>query len=225
MQETRNRAKELSPTLILTLLSIVQALALEVLWSTVRETAFLWEGGMHAAVGWAQIGIALQGIVVLWVAYVGLVVRFVWVPRVHDVVVPFALGVLEFALASVIDPDWLVAWLVALAALFVVGTVTNATIFKAASELEDNREHFDVLVKEDPNAFGFVALYAPLALFVALILVAAVLVAVFGPASYAALAALLLTNLVLVLQFVQIRHYWNRALFGSTEPDESDASA
>ncbi len=68
MADVRKRAIELSPSLTLTLLSIVQALALEVLWSSVRETPFLWEGGFRAAVGWAQVLTAFQGIVVLWVA-------------------------------------------------------------------------------------------------------------------------------------------------------------
>ncbi|NNL84040.1 MAG: hypothetical protein HKP27_00220 [Myxococcales bacterium] len=213
MSEIRRRAKELSPSLVLTLLSIVQALALEVLWSSVRESAFLFEGGLPAAIGWAQVSITLQGIVVLWVAYVSLVVRFVWVPRVSDVVTPFVLGVLEFILASALDPSWLVPWLLALAALFVVATVTNANVFDAASELPENREHFDELEKLEPGAFGPTALYGPLAVFVALILGAAALAAFFGADSWAALAGLLITNGVLILQFMQIRRYWNRSLF------------
>ncbi len=214
MGRTQDRAKELSPTLVLTLLSIVQALALEVLWSTVKESPFLWAGDMRAAIGWAQVGIAFQGIVVLWVAYVGLTVRFVWVPRVHDVVVPFMLGIPEFVLASVLDTHWLPAWLLVLAVLFIVATVTNATIFSAAAQLEDNREHFES-ARQDPAAFGVMALYGPLALFVSMIAVAAGLVAIFGGDSPVALAALVLTNLVLVMQFLQIRLYWNRALFSS----------
>jgi hypothetical protein len=169
---------------------------------------------MQAAIGWAQVGITFQGIVVLWVAYVGLTIRFVWVPRVHDVVIPFMLGIPEFILASVLDPSWLPAWLLVLAALFIVAIVTNATIFTAAAQLEDNREHFES-AQQDPAAFGATALYGPLALFVGMIVIAAGLVAMFGSDSPVALAALMLTNLVLVLQFLQIRLYWNRALFSS----------
>ena len=218
MRETRQRAKELSPSLVLTLLSIVQALALEVLWSSVRESTFLFEGGLAAAIGWAQVGIALQGIVVLWVAYVGLVVRFVWIPRVYDVVVPFLLGVIEFILASILAPEWLVVWLLMLAALFVVATVSNAGVFEAAAAHPENREHFEQLAKVEPEMFGAKALYGPLVLFVALILGAAALVAVFGANSFPALLALLITNGVLVLQFLQVRLYWNRSLFS---PDAS----
>ncbi len=213
MSTTKDRAMELSPTLVLTLLSIVQALALEVLWSSVREHAFLWEGTLHAAIGWAQVGIAFQGIVVLWLAYVGLVVRLLWVPRVHDVVVPFALGVFEFILASALGADWLLPWLLTLAGLFVVATLTNATIFKAASTLDENREYFSELLQSHPNALGRMALHVPLTVFVGLILAAAAVVAIFGARTQIALAALLMTNLVLVLQFIQIRSYWNRSLF------------
>jgi len=105
-------------------------------------------------------------------------------------------------------------WLMVLAALFIVATVTNSTIFTAAAQLEDNREHFES-AQQDPETFGVMALYGPLALFVAMIAIAAGLVAMFGSDSPVALAALVLTNLVLVLQFLQIRLYWNRALFSS----------
>jgi hypothetical protein len=216
LERTRARAKELSPSLILTLLSIVQALALEVLWSSVRDHPFLWEGGLEAAVGWMQVGIALQGIIVVWVAYLGLVVRFVWVPRVHDMVIPFVIGISEFILASALDPKWLVYWLLLLAVMFVFATLSNSSLFLAASELEDNREHFELLAAKQ-ELYGSFSLYGPLAVFVGLILISAVLVVAFGPDSVATLVALALTNGVLVLQFLQIRFYWNRALFAPVE--------
>lgn len=213
MERTRARAKELSPTLIVTLLSIVQALALEVLWTSVRENAFLWEGGVEAIVGWMQVGISFQGIVVVWVAYLGLAVRFVWIPRVQDMVIPFVLGLFEFVLASALDPKWLVSWLLVLAGMFVFATLTNSSLFLAASTLEENSEHFAKAAAKR-ELYGVFSLYGPLALFVALILGSAALVAVYGPTSFGALVGLGLTNLVLVLQFLQIRFYWNRALFG-----------
>ncbi len=212
MEQTRARAKELTPALIVTLMSIVQALCLEVLWSSVRDHAFLWEGGLPAVVGWLQVAISFQGIVVLWVVYLGLVVRFVWTPRILDMVVPFILGIFEFVLASFLDPEWLVYWFLTLAGMFVFGTLTNANIFKLVSKLPENREHFESAAA-DPRLFGFVSLYGPLAVFVTLILGSAWLVAALGPHSYGAIAGLTLTNLVLVLQFLQVRFYWNRALF------------
>lgn len=215
MERTRERAKELTPSLVLTLLSIVQALALEVLWSSVRDHPFLWKGGIEAAVGWMQVAIAFEGIVVIWVAYLGLVVRFVWIPRVRDVVFPFILGLLQFILASAIDPKWLVVWLLLLALVFVSATINNSSLFLEASHLEENREHFDGVAIQNPELYGFWSLYAPLAFFVGLILVSAGLVAIFGAKSGVTLGALAVVAVVLVLQFLQIRFYWNRALFPS----------
>ena len=43
MQEIRDRARANLPTVLLTLLSIVQALALEFLWSYIKETPGLLE--------------------------------------------------------------------------------------------------------------------------------------------------------------------------------------
>lgn len=217
MQETRSRARDLSPSLVVTLLSIVQAIALETLVSSVRETSFLWMGDLRAAVGWMQVAIAFQGIIVLWVAYVGLVVRFVWIPRIRDMVIPFVLGIFQFVLASALEPEWLVWWLLLLALLMVIGTITNSSIFLAASKLEENREHFAVLSKLSPGIYGFWSLYSPLMIFVALILSSALLVSIYGATTRIALVALFLTNLVLVVQFMQIRFYWNRALFGPGE--------
>jgi hypothetical protein len=198
------------------LLSIVQALALEVLWSSIRDHDFLWEGGLQAAVGWMQVGISFQGIVVVWVAYLGLVVRFVWTPRILDMVIPFVLGIFQFVIASALEPQWLAYWLVLLAAMFVFATISNSSVFFAASELEENREHFE-LRGAQRGLYGTFSLYGPLAVFVGLILGSAILVARYGPTSVATLIALALTNLVLVVQFLQIRFYWNLALFAPVE--------
>ena len=212
MERIQARAKDLSPAVLLTMLSIVQALALEVLWSSVREHTFLWEGGTAATVGWMQVAIAFQGIVVVWVAYLGLVVRFVWMPRVRDMVYPFVLGIMEFVMASALDPDWLANWLLLMAFLIVFGTVTNASVFRAAAELEENQEHFDD-AERNRVLYGPLSLYGPMALFAGMILLGSLLVGRFGAQSWAAFGALGLTNLVLVLQFLQLRFYWNRALF------------
>ncbi len=106
-----------------------------------------------------------------------------------------------------------------------MGTVTNSSLFLQASTLEANRELFDAMARENPHYKRPLYLYAPLAGFVALILGSALLVAHFGPTSRVAFAALAVTNLVLVLQFLQIRRYWNDALFASDPLQGSRSSA
>ncbi len=46
------------PTVLLTLLSIAQAVAFEVLWTRAKEASHLWEGGLSAWIGWIQ-GVAI----------------------------------------------------------------------------------------------------------------------------------------------------------------------
>ncbi len=52
MQNNAERAKDLLPAIILTILSMIQALALELFWSKIQDSGFLWQGGMDAIVGW-----------------------------------------------------------------------------------------------------------------------------------------------------------------------------
>ena len=54
MERVRNQAKEMFPNIHLTLISIIQALALEVLWSAVNEREHLWAWNAAALTGWLQ---------------------------------------------------------------------------------------------------------------------------------------------------------------------------
>jgi hypothetical protein len=74
---------------LLTLLSIVQALALELLWSHVRESGYLFDTSWTALLTWMQVGTTFLGIVVIWIAYASIAMRFRWVPSTSDSVYPF----------------------------------------------------------------------------------------------------------------------------------------
>jgi hypothetical protein len=60
---------------LLTLLSIVQALALELLWSHVRESVYLFDMSWTALLTWIQVGTTFLGIVVIWIAYASIAMR------------------------------------------------------------------------------------------------------------------------------------------------------
>ena len=45
MESIRRRAMEIFPSVLLTVLSMVQALALELLWTRLGDSPYLWEGG------------------------------------------------------------------------------------------------------------------------------------------------------------------------------------
>ncbi len=58
----RQRAKAHMPMVLLTLLSIIQALAPELTWEHIREQPYLLELTLTAALGWLQIATTLLGI-------------------------------------------------------------------------------------------------------------------------------------------------------------------
>ena len=98
MQKNTDRAKDLLPTIILTILSMIQALALELFWSRIEDSLFLWQGGLDAIIGWLQLLVMLAGILLIWVFYVSFVLRFTWLPSMEDTLIPFLIGLLEFAM-------------------------------------------------------------------------------------------------------------------------------
>jgi hypothetical protein len=72
----RSRAKEQLPAVLLTLVSIVQALSLELLWSAVRERESLDAGDFAALVEWVQVTATFLGVLVIWVIHASQVMRF-----------------------------------------------------------------------------------------------------------------------------------------------------
>ncbi len=55
MSSMRDRARAQFPMILLTLISIIQALALELLWSQVTDSAFLYELNTAALLGWGMV--------------------------------------------------------------------------------------------------------------------------------------------------------------------------
>ncbi len=96
MDSIRNRATDQFPMVLLTLLSIVQALALELLWDHLRNRPDLYEYSWIALLGWLQIAASLMGIVLIWLIYSGMVMRFRWTPSTADSILPFFVGLIQF---------------------------------------------------------------------------------------------------------------------------------
>ena len=80
---------------LLTLLSIVQALALELLWSQVRESGYLLEFTWLSVLAWIQIGASFLGIVVIWIVYASTAMLFRWVPTTSAAIHSFSTNFLE----------------------------------------------------------------------------------------------------------------------------------
>jgi hypothetical protein len=136
------RAKKQMPMVLLTLLSIIQALALELLWSHITGNPLLLEPGWIAFISWVQILITLMGIILIWLLYSSMTMRFSWVPSPGDSVIPFGIGILEFSLIALLGPDHLGLSFALLGILFGLSTWAMQMIMRRARKDPDNAAFF-----------------------------------------------------------------------------------
>jgi len=110
MDTIRDRAKKRFPMVLLTLLSIVQALALEFLWDHVRHRTEIFEVSWVALLGWLQIAASLNVIILIWLMYAGMLMRFRWTPTVTDSIWPFFIGLIQFLMIEIMGPEKIALW-------------------------------------------------------------------------------------------------------------------
>ncbi|NQX88414.1 MAG: hypothetical protein HRT77_07100 [Halioglobus sp.] len=206
MSDRIKRVRRLMPTIILTVLSMIQALALELYWSQLVEAEYLWAGDWIALIGWLQFAAMFFGILLIWLLYVSFVLRFNWLPSLEDTLVPFLIGLMEFGLIGLTHPDLIGPWMMLLAALFVVAVFISHTITRRARQDISNAYFFSQF---DPagirdyresaiTAIGMASFGAILWRYPQLQMLAAL--------------ALLLTMAALGYQYLQARRFWLHSL-------------
>ncbi len=196
MKIIRNRAKEQLPMVLLTLLSIVQALALELLWSDVRASAYLFEMTWTAMLTWIQIGTSFLGIVVIWLVYASTAMRFRWVPTTGDSVYPFIIGLLEFILIETLAPEYMGLWFVCMAMIFGLMTWISHRTMRRARLDGENDEYFASLTPATARDF------IPAVVIVFVLVLAGTYLGVTGDRGMVALVAVLLAFAGLVRQLI-----------------------
>ncbi len=206
METVRNRATDLFPSVLLTVLSMIQALALELLWSRLRESPYLWTAGWDAVIGWTQVAAMLLGFLVVWLFYVSIVMRFRWLPSLQDSVVPVGIGILEFTLIDLMGPDSLGPWFYAMALIFAVSTWASHTIYRRARRDPANSEFFESMqpakIRDFAPAIGAVAGIALLGLALHLS----------GGQRWLVLGSLLVAIAALANQIGMTRRFWRRSI-------------
>lgn len=206
MNSIRVRAKEHFPTVLLTLVSIVQALALELLWSHLHEADYLFRLSWIAVISWIQIAATVIGIVLIWVIYSSNVIRFRWVPSTGDFVFPFFIGLTEFMLVETLGPDRLGLWLMFMALVFgLMNWAAHATMRRARQD-SDNDAYFSTMQPAQLRDF-----YPGIAIVCGLAITGFYLL-INGGSGMLAMFALLATNGALVWQFYQASHYWELSI-------------
>lgn len=128
---------------LLTLLSIVQALALEFLWDHMRHRTDIFELSLAALIGWLQIAASFNAIILIWLMYAGMLMRFRWTPTTADSIFPFLLGLIQFMMIEIMGAEKLALWIVVLALVFGTMTFINHRAMKRARLDPANREFFD----------------------------------------------------------------------------------
>ena len=143
MDSMRNRAKEIFPMVLLTLLSIVQALALEFRWDHTRHRSDLFELSVAVIPGWLQIAATLNVIVIIWLMYAGMLMRFRWTPTTMDSIFPFGVGLIQFLLIDLMGADYFALWVIVLALTFGVLVFIDHMAMRRARQDKENAEFFD----------------------------------------------------------------------------------
>jgi hypothetical protein len=187
---------------LLTLLSIVQALALELLWSHVRESVYLFDMSWTALLTWIQVGTTFLGIVVIWIAYASIAMRFRWVPSTSDSVYPFVVGLLEFILIETLAPEYMGWWFICLALIFALMSWVSHITMRRARRDGENEEFFAKLEPATTRDF-----YPAFAIIFGCI-VAGIYLAVSSDRGILALLAVSAAFIVLVRQVIVAARFW-----------------
>ncbi|MBV1906034.1 MAG: hypothetical protein KUG75_08145 [Pseudomonadales bacterium] len=206
MHIIRERVKEHFPTVLLTLLSIVQALALELLWGYRHEAYYLYEWTWFAMLAWGQVIATLTGFILIWVVYAGNVMRFRWVPAVGDSVVPFVIGLLEFMMIETLNPNKLGYWLIYTGVVYAAMIWTSHVTLRRARQEPDNSTHFQQWAASRNRDF-----YPEIAIVAGFMAVGAYIV-VSKNTGWVALLAVCLANGIILWRFYSTAVIWNRSI-------------
>lgn len=211
---TRDRAKEHFPAVLLTLLSIVQAIALELLWSHVVDATYLYEFSFGAFLAWAQVAGTLLAVILIWVVYASNVMRFRWVPAVTDSIYPFMVGIVEFWLVEALNIGSTGIWLMVMGFVFGVMTwIAQITMRRARSD-PDNNQFFESMGRATLSDF-----YPQIAI-VALFVVVGLLTHSMNPPTIVQGGLVLLTLAFLAWQFLNTARFWNAAISATPQSDK-----
>lgn len=202
MSKVRQRAQEHFPAVLLTLISIIQALALELLWGKITGTDSLWQIDMAALVDWGMVSVTLLGILQIWIMYSCMVMGFVWLPGLRDSIFPFVIGLQEFMLVSLIGTEYEGLWLLVLASIFLSANVITHLSFKRARQEPANEAFFRSRKPATWRDFNW-------AVSVVLMLTAfGIVSSMVDSGSLLLLAAMTLANVVLLVQIFATRRLW-----------------
>lgn len=219
MNKNIERAKELVPAIILTILSMIQALAIELFWSKIESSELLWVGSWESAIVWLQLAVVLLGILLIWVFYVSFVLRFSWLPTLGDTLVPFLIGLLEFAIIDLMYPSPIGPWFLLLAATYGISTATTHMTMRRARQDPTNAYFFSQVGPANWRD------YLVSATAVVILATIGVVLWIIDDNQGLSVAALIVAVIALLYQYRQSRLYWMHSLVGAGSDDANEDEA
>lgn len=214
MSTIRNRTKQHLPTVLLTLLSIIQAFALELLWTHLTETDYLFDRSWSSVLYWLQLSASFLGIVLIWVVYASSAMRFRWVPKTSDSVFPFLVGLLEFSLIEMLGPDKFGPWVINVALLFGLMTWIDHSIMRRARRDNENDVFFKRFQPAKLRDF-----YPAISIFIVLAVLGTYLSLNSGAKVVAAISVLGINGVVGWL-LLKASQYWDRSLVNEHDAEQ-----
>jgi len=205
----RERAKDHMPMVLLTLLSIIQALALELTWQHILEQDYLFEVTFTAFTSWLQIIATLLGILLIWLLYSAMVMRFRWVPSTSDTVFPFVIGLVEFTLIALLGAERLMWWFATLAVLFAVTHWSIQLIMVQARRDGENAAFFSTVAPASLRDF------LPTFMICCTFLVIGIALGITGHQGAFVLLALFLATGAIGYQIYMNKRYWQQSMAAS----------
>ncbi len=206
MRDSKFQAQNQFPTVLLTLISIIQALALELLWNKVSESSFLYEFSTSALIAWGMVSVGLMGVLAIWVMYSTMLIGFTWRPRIQDSILPFVIGIQEFCLIALISEDFNVMWLYVLASVFLVGNWISHSTFVRARVDKSNAEYFKNRTPATFKDFSFAFVT------ILLLVLLGVMATVMANNNWIAVIAIVYANIALGWQILSFRRLWEQVM-------------
>jgi hypothetical protein len=199
---------------MLTLLSIVQAIALESFWSNALELNLNLNPTLLNITAWLLSIVTLLLIVLVWLISVTLVMRFEWTPSVTDLTQPFFVGLGQLLLIEAMMPQRISAWFAVLALFFLFVYFSSQGAYRRARNDAHNSQFFAGLQRatwrDHLRNLTYVALLAVWAGWLYL----------YPELGWISTIALVTSAVVCLGQLRMLTVFWHRSM-GQTEPDGS----
>lgn len=212
MNDIRNRVRSNVPAVVLTLLGIIQALALEQLWTHVLHSDVLYALNWQTLTTWTQIFTTLIAIILVWLVYAVNVTRFRWLPTVYEFILPFWVGFIQLLVIQALATTAIGFWFILMGVLF--GTmiwIAQTTLRKA--RLDGGNASFFATIP--PATWSD---FLPTLTIIGLILTFGLYAAIFKTGDLTNLSMLLIMLLFACLHFRALTDGWQRSLSPNDNP-------